>query len=96
MNSSLVACPCGLNAGLRHVNTRTSGDDRPDLSSCRYCGRTIQRHPGTIIWTAALIGVPGRSYQCQQASNPDDGPMPGHEPRNVVVHPPLDQAPTSH
>ncbi len=82
------ACPCGLDAGLRHVNTRTAGDDRPDYSYCRHCGRPIQREPGATAWTAALIGVPGRDHQCRQAPNPDDGPMPGHEPRDVVVHPP--------
>jgi hypothetical protein len=82
------ACPCGLDAGLRHVNTRTAGDDRPDYAYCRHCGRPIQREPGATAWTAALIGVPGRDHQCRQAPNPDDGPMPGHEPRDVVVHPP--------
>lgn len=89
MTATPATCPCGHDPELRHVNTRTAGDDRPDRAVCRHCHRQLERAPGIRQWTAAqLASVSGRSTQCPAAPNPDDGPMPGHTPDGFLVHPP--------
>jgi len=75
-------------AGLRHINTRIPGDPRPDRANCRYCGRPIQREPHAVEWTANNgPGLPGRNPQRPKAPNPDDAQMPGHAPKDFIVHP---------
>jgi len=78
-------------AGLRHVNERQPGDPGPDRSNYRYCGRPIEREPDSDEWAVAQLAGLDPNPQCPQAPNPDEGPMPGHRPRDFIVHPPAEQ-----
>lgn len=78
---------------VRHVGQRQPGDSRPDRSHCRFCKLVIERDVDDqkpTMWTAAKIGVAGRAPQCPAAPNPTGGPMPGHEPDGVIIHPPAE------
>ena len=64
------------------------GSPEPDQrSTCKWCGRVIQRRAGDP-WESAKIGVSGVDPECHKAPNPDDGPMPGHEPGTAIVNRP--------
>lgn len=45
---------------------------------CPVCGRMIGMRPSRA----------GRLYPHYPPREPDDGPMPGHQPNGYVVHPP--------
>lgn len=53
----------------------------PKRSVCVHCEDAMELAADGAAWTV------GYSRECPQAPNPDDGPMPGHEP-GVVLHPP--------
>lgn len=56
-------------------------------STCRWCGGVIYRDGPNEPWTRN--GIAGTtSTQCQDAPNPEDGPMPPHEPGPAVLGPP--------
>ncbi|NUR59341.1 MAG: zinc finger BED domain-containing protein [Catenulispora sp.] len=78
-------------AGLRHINERQPGDPRPDYSYCLHCGRLISREPDSGTWTATQLAGFDPNPQCPKAPNPDDGPMPGHQAKDVIIHPPKEQ-----
>jgi hypothetical protein len=59
----------------------------PQLTTCRFCGRVLRRSDADEPWTN--YGVAGTtSTQCEKAPNPDDGPMPPHEPGTKILTPP--------
>lgn len=80
-----------MSTSLRIINERQPNDPRPDRSKCRWCKRMIEREPDSQDWTSSkLASVAGRNRECPDAPNPDDGPMPGHEPDGFVIHPPAE------
>lgn len=60
-------------------------DGYPKRSLCQHCGDPIELAAEGGEWGMGTRH--GRSTECPQAPNPDDGPMPGHEP-GTVLHPP--------
>jgi hypothetical protein len=71
-------------------------------STCRWCKRPIQRWNDSLNfpWKSdfGLDNTDAGNPECEVAPNPDDGPMPGHDPGTAVVnrdgtvayYPPLD------
>jgi hypothetical protein len=58
----------------------------PKRSVCVHCDDVIEQAADGAAWTRGnLLG--GDSPECPDAPNPDDGPMPGHEP-GTILHPP--------
>lgn len=63
----------------------------PQRTTCRYCKRVLERDATGAPWTSAkLAGLSGRDPECHAAPNPDDGPMPGHEPGSAILSAPED------
>ncbi|MGW1436786.1 hypothetical protein ACWD7M_16245 [Streptomyces griseus] len=56
-------------------------DGYPKYSTCLHCGDVLTLTAEGARWAVA------NAPECPKAPNPDDGPMPGHEP-GTVVHPP--------
>jgi hypothetical protein len=56
-------------------------------STCKWCRAVIERREGGPWERAQLAGL-GYDHQCHEAPNPDDGPMPGHEPGTAIVNRP--------
>lgn len=64
--------------------------DGVQYSRCVHCGRLISRIDYNASWTERRPG--GVVYtECTKAPNPDDGPMPPHEP-GTIGSPPKVQA----
>jgi hypothetical protein len=57
-------------------------DGYPKRSVCQHCGDAMELAADGDAWTVGRNGT-----ECEQAPNPDDGPMPGHAP-GVILHPP--------
>lgn len=53
----------------------------PKRSVCEHCGYVIEQAADGAAWTV------GNGTECDKAPNPDEGPMPGHEP-GTILHPP--------
>lgn len=70
---------------------RSYREPRPEAevthrTSCRWCRKILARYAGSDEWTSAAgPGLTGRSRECASAPNPDDGPMPPHEPGTAIV-----------
>lgn len=50
---------------------------------CAHCGRSLHKDSPTDPWRDF-----SNNPECEIAPNPDDGPMPGHEPGTPVVRRP--------
>jgi hypothetical protein len=58
-------------------------------ASCRFGEHILHRHGPGEPWVAAQLGGLGDSPECPDAPNPEDGPMPGHEPGTAAVTNPM-------
>ena len=55
-------------------------------SLCRFCGRAIELDVEGGDWTQGkLASVSGRNPECPKAPNPDESPMPYHQPQDVIA-----------
>jgi hypothetical protein len=56
-------------------------------ATCRFCGLTIEltEAPDARWSTGPYPGVSGRNPECPKAPNPSEGPMPDHEPGDVIA-----------
>jgi hypothetical protein len=71
----------------------TEPEKFPQLTTCKHCKRILRRNTAEDVWTN--YGIAGTtSTECEKAPNPDDGPMPLHEPGTKILTPP--DEPTEH
>lgn len=56
--------------------------DYPKRTMCRYCD-----HPLSLAGPDAQWLDPWSGRECADAPNPEDGPMPSHEPGAAILSP---------
>lgn len=54
-------------------------------ASCRFGEHALHRHGPDKPWVVSKRGGLGDDAECPDAPNPEDGPMPGHEPGTKAV-----------
>lgn len=52
---------------------------------CRFCGGVLRRYGPEDPWLVSSLLNQLGNRECPDAPNPDDGPMPGHEPGTPAV-----------
>jgi hypothetical protein len=56
--------------------------------ACRWCKQALHRYGPDEPWLVSMLGGIGESADCAECPNPEDGPMPGHEPGTKPVRNP--------
>lgn len=76
--------------GLAHLTDagRALAAPYPQLSTCRWCTRPIRREEPGGPWTSPRRAGFAPDPQCPSAPNPEDRPMPRHEPGTADLTPP--------